>query len=63
LYSGANVDIRPASSSSTFTPAIASWNAAIPPAAPLRRRWTSHRSLPGLIESASRLFLERALSG
>src|SRR5215510_8345574 len=46
--------IRPASSSSTLTPAIASWKAAIPPAAPLPTTMTSQRSLPGLIESASR---------
>src|SRR4029453_9796619 len=46
--------MRPASSNSTFTPAIASWNAAIPPAAPLPTTITSQRSLPGLIESASR---------
>src|SRR5204863_4931279 len=46
--------MRPASSSSTLTPAIASWNPAIPPAAPLPTTMTSQRSLPGLIESASR---------
>jgi hypothetical protein len=37
-----------------LTPAIASWNAAMPPAAPLPTTMTSQRSLPGLIDSASR---------
>src|SRR6266852_5290633 len=53
-YSVRTSIIRPASSNSTLTPAIASWNAAIPPAAPLPTTMTSQRSLPGLIESASR---------
>src|SRR6059036_2812784 len=53
-YSVRTSIIRPASSNSTLTPAIASWNAAMPPAAPLPTMMTSQRSLPGLIESASR---------
>src|SRR5215510_11995536 len=53
-YSVWTSSIRPASSSSTFTPAIASWNAAMPPAAPLPTTMTSQRSLVGVIESASR---------
>jgi hypothetical protein len=48
LYSVLTSIIRPASSSSTLTPAIASWKAAIPPAAPLPTTIASQRSLPGL---------------
>src|SRR5687767_2165031 len=46
--------MRPASSTSTFTPAMASWNAAIPPAAPLPTTITSQRAVPGLMAAASR---------
>src|SRR5262245_59102889 len=52
-YSARTSIMRPASSSSTFTPAIASWNAAIPPAAPLPTTMTSHCADPGVIDAAS----------
>src|SRR5690606_19382270 len=47
-YSVAGSIIRPASSISTFPPAMASWNAAIPPAAPEPTTMTSYGSRPGV---------------
>ena len=44
--------MRPASSISTLMPAVASWNAAMPPAAPLPTTITSQRPLPGLTAAA-----------
>src|SRR6185503_18049088 len=44
--------IRPASSISTLMPAVASWKAAMPPAAPLPTTITSQRPLPGLTAAA-----------
>src|SRR5687768_5354444 len=45
--------MRPASSISTLMPAVASWNAAMPPAAPLPTTITSQREEPGLMGAAS----------
>src|SRR6185295_8444292 len=52
-YSALWSSMRPASSISTLTPAVASWNAAMPPAAPLPTTITSHCPVPGLIDAAS----------
>ena len=46
--------MRPASSMRTLTPAVASWKAAMPPAAPLPTTMTSHFPEPGLIAAARR---------
>src|SRR5687768_4909178 len=53
-YSRRWSSMRPASSTSTLTPAMASWNAAMPPAAPLPTTMTSHCVEPGLTAAASR---------
>src|SRR5262245_32326184 len=46
--------MRPASSMSTLTPAVASWKAAMPPAAPLPTTMTSQVPDPGLMVEARR---------
>src|SRR5437879_10014706 len=65
-YSALWSSMRPASSISTFTPAVASWKAAMPPAAPLPTTITSQVPEPGLMVEASRFdssrLAERSMS-
>src|SRR5437870_4659460 len=65
-YSRRWSSMRPASSISTFTPAVASWKAAMPPAAPLPTTMMSQVPEPGLMVEASRFdssrLAERSMS-